>query len=95
MIVAETHDDQPRHVSVLLIVGELGQENLRAMDIGMVQIEAAEACIGDLGEHRVAYAVDLHGLQAGVGLVVDHVAEVAQRDTGGRGVGPQVAGGRQ
>ncbi len=71
------------------------QENLGALHVRIVQVEAAETAIGHLGQHRIAHAGDLLAAGRGIGLVVDQVAVVAHGDSGRGGVGPEIAGGRR
>ena len=42
VVVAQAHDDQARHVAGFLVFGEFVQKDLGAIDVGIVQVKAAE-----------------------------------------------------
>ena len=56
VVVAEAHDHQPRHAAGLLEFREIAEEDLGAVDIGVLQVERRGSSVGDLREHRVAHA---------------------------------------
>src|ERR1035438_1569243 len=95
VVVGEAHYNQARHIAGLLIFGELVEEDLGPLDVGIAEVEAAVERVGDFGEDGVAHAGDLLGAKGGGVFIIDHVAEVAKGNAGRGGIGPQVAGGGQ
>ena len=54
MIVAHAHEDEAGHGAGLLEFGEIGEEDLGAIDVGVIEVEAVVFPVGVLGQDRVS-----------------------------------------
>src|SRR4030081_2183475 len=94
MVVAEAHENELRHVARGLEFLDVVQENLGALDVRIVEIEAVVFHVGDAAQCGIAYRVD-HNSVGARGLAVVHpVAVIAHGNAFCGRIGPDVTGGR-